>query len=393
MRIGYDGKRAVRNMTGLGNYSRLVIEEMAAKYKSDEFLVYTPSWTRKDSENPRLKRINELPNVEYRYPYGLGPLSQGTLWRSFGITRHFLADKLDLYHGLSNELPLNIKEAGVASVVTIHDLIYRRLPYCYPPLDRKIYDYKYSRSARLATRVIAISERTKQDLVELHHVDPERIDVIYQGCDPSFRRAWTEQALLNLRKRLNLPDRYLLQVGTIERRKNLELSVRALPQIDKNIKLVAVGRDNLYLPYIKKLAREIGVEDRIIHLQGLPFADLPGLNQGAEIILYPSRYEGFGIPVLEGLESRRPVIAATGSCLEEAGGDAAVYVEPESPRMMAEAINTLLADTAQQQQRIARGLEWARRFNPEDMTSRIMETYQKAIEQYEREKKLKIHRK
>ncbi len=380
MKIGMDAKRAVANMTGLGNYSRLVAEELATAYPEDTFYLYTPELKVRQKENPRLAKLNRLENVEFRLPYGLGPLSHGALWRSVGITRHFQADKLDLYHGLSNELPLNVSSTGVPTVVTIHDVIYRRMPECYPPLDRKIYDWKYGKSARVASRIIAISECTKRDIVDIYKVNPDKIDVIYQGCDPQFRTIHSPEEIKSLKEKYNLPDRYLIQVGSIERRKNLELTVRALSALPSDVVLVAVGRDNAYLPFIKKLAIQLGVADRVKALQGVPFADLPLLYQGAEVVLYPSRYEGFGIPVLEGLESRRPVIAATGSCLEEAGGEAAWYVDPDDAKGMAEIVNAILSGHADTETRIGLGLRHAAKFDTSRMATLIMETYQRTLE-------------
>lgn len=380
MRIGFDAKRAVKNLTGLGNYSRLVTEELATQFPDFQFYLYTPELTKTQKESPRLARLNSLSNVEFRLPYGLGPLGHGALWRSAGITRHFRADGLDIYHGLSNELPFNLKSTGVPTVVTIHDLIYRRLPYCYPPLDRTIYNLKYGRSARAATRVIAISECTKRDLIELQGVDPEKIDVIYQGCDPQFKQVWSADRIAALRTRYNLPERYVLQVGTIERRKNLELTVRAMTALPEDIKLVAVGRDNAYLLPIRRMVRKLGLEHRFIHLQDVPFSDLPGIYQGAEIIAYPSHYEGFGIPVLEGLESRRPVVAATGSCLEEAGGRGAFYTNPKDPGQMAQIMRSILDGSAPVETHIGEGLHHAARFDTSLMASRLMETYLKAMD-------------
>lgn len=379
MKIGFDAKRAVCNMTGLGNYSRLVAEEVACHYPDTTLYLYTPTLTEAQKHNPRLARLNTLPNIEFRLPYGLGPLGHGSLWRSAGITRHFKADGLDLFHGLSNELPLNAASSGLPTVVTIHDLIYLRLPECYTFPDRKIYNWKYGQSARNATRVIAVSECTRRDLVELQHVDPEKIDVIYQGCDPQFQNVCTSETIGYIRRKYNLPQRYVIQVGTIERRKNLALSVRALSALPADVKLVAVGRDNAYLPYVRKVAAELGVADRIIFLEGIPFNDLPPLYQGSEAVLYPSRYEGFGIPVLEGLQSRRPVIAATGSCLEEAGGDAAWYVDPDDPKSMAGILNAILSGETDLRARIGRGLQQAARFDTSAMAGKIMETYSKAI--------------
>ena len=370
MKIGFDGKRAVNNMTGLGNYSRLVIERLADEYPSDTFWIYTPALR----PNPRLATLKGFHNVEFRLPPAQG--FKGSMWRTFGIPNNLRGDNVELFHGLSNELPLNIRNAGIPSVVTMHDVIYRRLPECYKAIDRKIYDFKYGRSCRNADHIIAVSECTKRDVVEFYGVDPEKVSVVYQGCDASFRKQWDEARMRELKTRLHLPEKYLLQVGTIEKRKNLELSIRALSALPADLPLVVVGRDHHgYKGYIEKLARSLGVTDRILYYEGLDFKDLPGVNQGAEVILYPSRYEGFGIPVLEGIESGRPVVAATGSCLEEAGGPGALYVSPDDARGMAEVIKGLLDGSIDGKGMNAAGKEHARKFDTARMASTIHDIY------------------
>lgn len=377
MNIGFDGKRAVLNMTGLGNYSRLVIERIAEEYPRDMLNIYTP----KLSDNPRLNNIRQLHNISFHLPPQFA--FHGGLWRSFGVTNNLRADGVDIYHGLSNELPLNIRGAHIPSVVTIHDVIYRTMPECYKPIDRKIYDFKYGKSCLNATRIIAVSECTKRDIVRFYGVSENKIDVIYQGCDESFRKKWDTNDLKQLHERLHLPEKYLLQVGTIEKRKNLELTIRALSSIDSDIPLVIIGRDHHgYLDYVTRIAKELGVYSRLKFYKNLPFKDLPGLYQGAEIVLYPSKYEGFGIPVLEGLESERPVIAATGSCLEEAGGDQTVYVNPDNPRELTRAINAILTGEADTERMIKAGKIYATRFDTKNMASKIMDTYEKAISSY-----------
>lgn len=374
MRIGFDGKRAVSNMTGLGNYSRLVIEQLAQEFPGNSHLVYTPRL----KENPRLDMIRELHNVEFRLPspYGL----TGSLWRTFGITNNLKPDKIDIYHGLSNELPLNILQGGVPSVVTIHDVIYRRIPECYSAIDRKIYDFKYGRSCRNASRIIAVSECTKRDITHFYGIDPDKIDVVYQGCDESFRKIIPTAELQGLRNAMNLPSRYILQVGTIESRKNLELTVRALSSLPEEVSLLAVGRDRQgYLKKVMTIAEELGVASRIVVRHDIPFSMLPAVNQMAEAICYPSRYEGFGIPILEGLESRRPVVAATGSCLEEAGGDAAIYVNPDSPLEMAEALSSILSGKAPTDSMIEKGKIHASKFNTAEMAGKIMDVYRHTL--------------
>ena len=377
MIIGYDGKRAVSNMTGLGNYSRLVIERVALAEPLDKLLIYTP----KLRENPRLAPIRSLHNVEFRLPPPQG--FQGSLWRSFGISNNLRADKVDIYHGLSNELPLNISKSGVPSIVTMHDVIYRTMPECYKPLDRKIYDFKYGRACRNADRIIAVSECTKRDVVRFYGVDPDKIDVIYQGCDESFRRKRSPEEIAELRQRFNLPERFILQVGTIEKRKNLEQTVRALSTLNPKIELVVVGRDHHgYKKRVDSIAEELGVTNRIHYYSGLDFKDLPTLNQAADVIAYPSRYEGFGIPVLEGLESMRPVVAATGSCLEEAGGPDTLYVDPDSPADLASAFNALIFGGREVEDMVKAGKEYARLFDTDTMAGHLLNSYARAIEAF-----------
>lgn len=374
MRIGYDGKRAVKNNTGLGNYSRLVIEEWGKNHPADTLLVYTPEMR----DNPRLEEIRNMHNVEFRLPGDVG--FKGSLWRTFGIPNHIKPDHIDIYHGLSNELPLNIRSAGVPSVVTVHDLIFRRHPEYYTPFDRVMYNYKYGKSCVNADRIIAVSECTRRDITELYDIDPDKIDVAYQGCDKSFRKLHSPEYLESIRKELHLPDRFILQVGTIEKRKNLETTVKALAHIRPEVSLVVVGRDHHgYLKHIKTLAAALGVSHRIVYLNDLPFSLLPAVNQMAEVIIYPSRYEGFGIPVLEGLESMRPVIAATGSCLEEAGGPDSFYIDPDNHELMSQIVNGIVEGIIPVKERIAAGKEFASRFGSTKMVDAIEKTYERVL--------------
>lgn len=375
MRIGFDGKRAVKNMTGLGNYSRLVLESIAREYTDDNLVVYSPEMR----PNARLNAVLEMPNVRFSTPHSPLAAIARPVWRSWNLTATAVKDRIDIFHGLSNELPLNFRSSGIPSVLTVHDLIYRRLPYCYRPADRVIYDLKYGRSCRIADAIVAISECTKRDIMEYYGVPEEKITVVYQGCHDIFRHEPDHKLTEAVRRRYSLPKRYLLQVGTIERRKNLELSVRAMQAVPADIHLVAVGRDNNYLERVRAIAEETGVAERVHFIHDAAFTHLPVINRLAEIILYPSRYEGFGIPVLEALESRRPVIAATGSCLEEAGGDAALYVDPDSPRQLAEAINAILDRTIDVNARIHAGQRHAARFDNGLIAARLMDVYRHTI--------------
>lgn len=377
MIIGFDGKRAINNLTGLGNYSRLVIESIACANWDSTIRIYAPRMR----HNSRLEHILSMPNVEICAPEYGG--LKGAWWRSWGITKSLKQTGVQIFHGLSNELPLNINHAGVPSVVTIHDVIYRKMPDCYKLADRLLYDYKYGHSVRAATRVIAISECTKRDIIELYNIPPHKIDVVYQGCDNAFKSPLPPTKLEQVRLDMKLPDRYILQVGTVEKRKNLELTIRAFSALPQDISLVVVGRDNNgYLHKMKTLADSLGVSRRVLFLDNVTFANLPAIYSMAEIVTYPSFYEGFGIPILEALESCVPVIAATGSCLEEAGGNAAIYVPPTDVRAMTQAMKHILDTPEEKLSRTAAGKQHASRFNHETMTDAILLTYTRAIADY-----------
>lgn len=383
MIIGFDAKRAVSNFTGLGNYSRLVVDSIAKRFPHCDLRLFAPAMT----DNPRLNPILALPNVSTILPSGNGLMQRGALWRTWGISKQLKESGIDIFHGLSNELPLSIRKSGIPSIVTIHDLIFRRHPEFYSPFDAAIYDFKYGLSCRIADRIIAISKRTADDISELYGIDPEKIDIIYQGCAESFKHPATRNTLEKIKEKYSLPERFIIQVGTIERRKNLELTVKALSALPADVNLIAVGRDRKYLKRIKSIASELGVRNRIKVLQSVPFAELPALYQLASAAAYPSLYEGFGIPILESLESGCPTVAATGSCLEEAGGESAFYVNPHSPREMAQALKAALTKTPEIVSRIAMGKRHASRFNNAEIPSKIIDAYRRTIDLYKSKSK------
>lgn len=375
MKIGYDGKRAVKNNTGLGNYSRLAIESVGKTFPNDTLIVYTPELR----DNTRLSPIRNLRNVEWRLPQQTEIHFGKSLWRSLSLGRSLKADNIDIYHGLSNELPLDIKRSDIPSVLTLHDVIYRRLPYCYKAIDRWIYDYKYGHSCRLADKIIAISECTRRDVIEFYGVPEDRVEVIYQGCDEIFKKTVTHEEVTEIRKRYKLPERYILQVGSIERRKNAELTVKGLRGIDKDVRLVLAGRRTPYVKKILKTAIDNGVDDRVLIVDNVGFNDLPAVYKGAECAVYPSRYEGFGLPVLEAVTCGVPVIAATGSCLEEAGGKSCIYVDPDDSTAMSDALRAVTRREIDIDKNITEGLKHAAQFSNVNIATRLHDIYKKLL--------------
>lgn len=373
--MGFDGKRAASNMTGLGNYSRLVVETLSTAYPDMRLRLYAPA----DNDNPRFAKVKALPNVSLRTPRRGEARLDGSMWRTWGITKLLKRDKVQLYHGLSNELPLNITKSGVPSVVTMHDVIYRRLPYCYKPIDRTVYDFKYGSSCRRATRIIAVSECTKRDVMEFYGIPEDKIDVVYQGCDDIFRTRHSAAHVAAVTAKYGISGRYIIQVGSIERRKNALLTIKALSVLPPDVMLVLAGRGTAYVKELEKEGGRLGVRGRVKMLDGVPFSELPMLYQGAVSAVYPSRYEGFGIPVLEALCSHTPCVAATGSCLEEAGGAGALYVNPDDANGLGAALRQTISDGELRSRLVGEGLRHAAKFDNSAIPQRIMEVYAHAL--------------
>jgi len=376
MIIGFDAKRIVRNGTGLGSYSRTLVNNLIVQCPEDtELRLYAP-----DKGIDALR--NQIkPGVTWCYPPLFSPLFSllsplmKPYWRSHGIVNDLKRDGVEVFHGLSGELPIGLRKAGIKGVVTIHDLIFLRHPEWYNPVDVMFYKWKFHKTLKEATKIIAISECTKRDIIHYGKVEPERIELIYQSFSPQFKQNSSPQnntaseensSLFTLNSSLK---RYILSVGTVEERKNLGLAVKALDYLPDNVHLVAVGRQTDYAKSLPKHPR--------LHLMGqLPIEELTALYDGAEAFVYPSRYEGFGIPIIEAISRGLPVVACTGSCLEEAGGPDSIYVDPDDAQAMANAIKSVLKGAPDREQRIERSKEYIKRFEGNDVAAQVMQLYQ-----------------
>ena len=367
MRIGYDAKRAYHNRTGLGNYSRGLINGMLRMFPEEDYFLFN---TKPSSlYQPRGKSVLEvLPERGWSIKFP-------ALWRSFALGRLAHRYQLDIYHGLSHELPIDTSSRNVKWVLTVHDLIFLRYPGYYKAIDRFLYTFKLKRACRRADRIVAISQQTKKDLVSLLSVPQEKISVIYQDCDAAFREEVSDQRKSAIKRHYRLPDKYILQVGTIEERKNLLLSVKALKYTDPEMVLVVVGRETPYLKTVKKAIATLGLQQRVHFLYQVPFSDLPAIYQLAQIFLYPSRYEGFGIPIVEALHSLVPVIAATGSCLEEAGGPNSLYTDPDDEQGLAKKMRDVWHNTELRLHMIREGRKHAERFHTDRLSNELRSLY------------------
>lgn len=380
MIIGYDGKRAVQNNTGLGNYSRLMIDVLHERYPENEYRLYAP----RRRDNPRLAPLLDLPGVSLRLPDSGFWQRHRDLWRVWGMTSQLRRDGVELYHGLSGELPLNIARAHIPTVLTVHDLIFRHYPECYATVDRNIYDRKFRMSARAATRVIAISECTKRDLVNFYGIDPGKIDVVYQGCAAQFRSRPSQQEIERVTRKYGLHRPYIISVGTIEERKNQMQAVRGIRGLPEEMEVVLVGRKTDYARTIESYCRTYNSDHRVKFIETAEFSELPALYAGAFCSSYTSRFEGFGIPVIESLGVGTPVVVASGSCLEEAAGPSAPVVDPDDVEGWVNVVKELVNYPNVRLKIAAEGQRYAARFSDEAMAEGTMRTYERAMADFRR---------
>lgn len=374
--IGFDAKRIVRNSTGLGSYGRTLVRDLAYLPESLRLRLYAP-----DKGHDHLRsQVEGLPRISFCFPKAVESLPiEKALWREHGIVKELQKDKVQVYHGLSGELPWGIRKSGIRSVVTIHDLIFLRHPEFYPWIDRKIYAWKFRHTLKEADHIIAISECTKRDVLELGQVDPGRVTVVYQSCAPRFTKEVFPLEQEQMRLQYGLPKRFILNVGTIERRKNILLAVKALPDLPNDLSLVIIGRHTDYTNEVLDYINTHDLSRRVFILHDVPDDHLPALYAQAEAFVYPSVYEGFGIPIIEAISSGLPVVACTGSCLEEAGGPDSLYVPTDDPVSLAVAVRQVLKGVSGREKRIARSQNYIRRFEGNDVASQVLDIYRSLL--------------
>jgi glycosyltransferase involved in cell wall biosynthesis len=367
MNIGFDAKRALFNRSGLGNYSRSTIRLLSHFHPENKYFLFSP----KNSQELFQPSGNQFIVEPKR---GI-QASFSSIWRSWGIHRSIKNHKLDIYHGLSNELPWSIEKAGVKSVVTIHDLIFLRYPEYYPVIDRQIYLLKFRHACRIADKIIAISEATKTDIINFFGTNPEKIEVVYQTCDPVFRILLNEDKKELVRKKYGLPGKYILYLGTIEKRKNALSLIKAYLNEKIDIPLLIAGKPTEYLSEITDYLKQNPAGHRILFRHNIESADLPALYQAASLFVYPSVFEGFGIPILEALYSGVPVITSTWSCFAETGGDAALYCDPYDIQQMSKCISQVLNDRDARKSMVEKGFVHASKFDEVIVASNLMSVY------------------
>lgn len=363
MRIGIDAKRIFLNDTGLGTYGRNLINGLNQIENRNEYVLYS---TRKS------KRLN-LSVLNKSFTTFFSSAKIKAFWRSYSILDNLKKDEIALYHGLSSELPFSLKkQTTIKRVVDIHDLLFLRFPDFYSITDRKMFELKTKFACDIADKIIATSLATKEDIIKHYNIESEKIEVVYQSCDDAFFETVAAKERKNIRKKYKLPEEYILCVGTIQERKNQKQILEALKLSKTKIPLVLVGSGKKYkdelVDFAKKNDLVLFIPDKFVKNE-----DLPAVYQMAKIFVFPGLYEGFGIPVLEAMASKTPVITSLNTSMAEIIQDTNCLINPLSPQEIADKIDEFL--NSENQEIVLKAFERAQEFTNKKFAQRVLKIY------------------
>jgi glycosyltransferase involved in cell wall biosynthesis len=353
---------------GIGIYIQNLIASFPLFPTSHRFRLYVSA-----ADKQKVAVPNGWELCETRY----GKYSPGE-FLFFG--RQALKDGVDLFHAPHYTLPSGLRGH---SVVSIHDLIHLRFPQYFTPAQRAYARFMVGQAARYAGAVITSSENTKADLIDLFHIEENRVKVVHLGIGQRFQPI--EQELVQrFRREFDLSIPFLLSVGNVKPHKNLSTLLRAFSRVRSrysDLQLVFVGGRCLQDRPLADLARELGVTNAIRDLGRISEENVLAAYNAAEMLVFPSLYEGFGYPVVEAMACGTPTVVSTGGSLREVAGDASLQCDPHNPDSFAEAIELILTDAERRASLVKLGIERAKRFSWQATTAQTLKVYDQVLEQ------------
>jgi glycosyltransferase involved in cell wall biosynthesis len=376
--IGIDYTAAVHQAAGIGRYSRELVRALAAlplETDQPQFRLFVAEAS---------KAVQPvLPGANFAWcPTRLTERWLARLWYRLRLPLRIESwtGPLDLFHATDFFLPP--VRPGTRTIVTIHDLSFVRLPETVMPGMTHHLNKWVPHSVKRADHVIAVSEATRQDLIELYQTPPEKISVLYHGVTPDFKPVTKPDRLSAVRQKYNLGQQpFILSVGTIQPRKNYQRLIQAFATLDPALSLVIVGGKGWHYADVFAEVTRQGLEERVHFLGFAADADLPALYSAASLFVYPSLYEGFGLPVLEAMACGTPVVASNQSALPEVVGEAGLLVDPGSVEAIAAAMTHVLTDTTLSRRLAQAGQARAACFSWPGMAAKLLNLYEQIIEE------------
>ncbi len=373
LRIGFDATSAVRQGGGIGRYTRELLRALAAADPQSEYRLF---FAARSIAHP-------LPSLPPNFHITRLPLHDIWLVRLWHRARlpipvEWLTGPIDIFH--SPDFTLPPVRRWTRTLLTVHDLSFVRDPESATPTLRRYLNVVVPRSVARADHVLADSQATRDDLIELYQTPAEKISVLYSGVHESFRPITDPSTLAVVRARYGLGDApFILAIGTLQPRKNYVRLIQAFARLPQSLittyhLVIAGGKGWLYDSIFSEVER-LDLKERVIFPGFVADDDLPALYSAARVLAYPSLYEGFGLPMLEAMACGTPVVASTASCLPEVAGDAALLVPPTDVDALAAALDQALTDEGVRADLMAKGRARARQFTWGKAAQQLLEIY------------------
>jgi glycosyltransferase involved in cell wall biosynthesis len=372
VRIGIDCTAALRQGGGIGRYTGGLVQALARLDRQNEYVLFVAG----RPSGPLLELSSAYPNFHLK----AAPLSDrffNIIWQRLRLPLpvEAFSGPLDIFHSPDFVLP-PLRRAR--AILTVHDLSFMRVPQCADPALRAYLSQAVPRSISRADHVLADSQSTRRDLIELLAVPADKITVVPAGVGDNFRRVTDEERLAYVRRRYELTPRFILGLSTLEPRKNFVGLIRAFARLSASgyagDLVIAGGRGWMYEPIFAEVEQQ-KLAGRV-HFPGfVADADLPALYTLADLLAFPSFYEGFGLPVLEAMACGTPVICADNSSLPEVAGEAALMVGAGDTEALVEGMRRLLADEELRRQLVQRGLAQVRNFTWQGAARKLLAVY------------------
>lgn len=348
-RFGYDPKTGLPIRVGSGEYCYQLLLNLNRIDKKNNYIIYLP-------EAPTIDLPKESSNWRYRI---IGPRK---MWTLFSLSLEFLLkrSKPDVFLSPTHYLPLF---SPSRSLISILDVSYIHFPQLFKPKDlNQLRDWtKFS--SRKAKGVFTISQASKDDIIKEYGIPGYKIAITYPGIKTAAKTELKGLSMEDLKTKYNLKRDYVLYVGTLQPRKNVVRLIEAFSKIKNSADLVIVGKKGWLYEEILEAPRKYNIENKVKFLESVSDEDLPAFYKNAVCFVLPSLYEGFGLPVLEAMKYGCPVITSNISSLPEAGGDAALYVDPENTDEITKNLELLLKDKTLREKLIKKGYEQVKKFS------------------------------
>ncbi len=377
-RFGYDKTTGLPNRVGSSEVCFQLLNQFSKIDKKNEFIVYLPQ-----------KPTEDMPKENDNWKYEVIPNTR--LWTIFGLNRKLITNsKLDVFFSPTHYGPLYTK---CPQVISILDVSYKYFPEMFRKIDLLKLALWGRLSIKQARKIITISDSSKNDIINEYNIDPRKISVVYPGLKFEVQNHKSEinsklkmQNSKLLKEKYNINSPYILFVGTLQPRKNIVRLVEAFaelttknPKLKSDLDLVIVGRRGWNYEEILKSPKKFGVEKKVHFIENVTDNDLPTFYKNAEIFVLPSLYEGFGLPVLEAMRYGCPVVTSNVSSLPEAGGDAAIYFNPNDTNDIADKINKVLGDEKLREEMIKKGYEQIKKFSWEKSAREVLQVLEETV--------------